>query len=105
MATSPIIFDSTYLTTQRVNNQVAWDEPLPGTSFCFWMAGWVLMPWSPPNYIPNKNDFLRVIDAVLARRAFPTGTDVYRYGAGPFWSRNSYAPQATPHSFQLDWEI
>src|SRR5438552_11736854 len=104
MATTTIIFDSTYTRNYRLNGEVAWDDPLPGASFCCWMAGWVLTPWHPPQYVPTKDDFLRVIDAVLARRGFPTGTDVYKYGPGPWWSHINYAPRATPHSFQVDWE-
>jgi len=100
-----IIFDSTYTRNSRLNGTAGWDEPQSGASFCAWLAGWVIMPWHAPNYVPTSTDFLRVIDAVLARKGFPTGRDVYRYGAAPYWSTTNYGPKATPHSFQVDWEI
>jgi hypothetical protein len=105
MASPTIIFDSTFWRGSRVNNEPVWDEPLPGASLCAWLQLWTIMPWAPPKYVPKTSDFLRVIDAVLAKRGFPTGKDVFRfYGPAPYTSQTNFGPKTTPHSFQLDWE-
>src|SRR4029079_1778057 len=100
-----IIFDSTFTRLARADRQPAWDEPVLGASFCCWLSGSVVIPWSPPKYIPQAKDLLRVIDAVLARRGFPVGTDVFKAGPPPYWSRTNFGPKATPHSFQMDFEL
>src|SRR5262245_17729541 len=99
-----IIFDSTFVRGSRGNGERAWDEPLPGASLCAWLNLSLVAPWWPPRYVPKASDFLRVIDAVLAGRGFPTGKDVYRYHGPPYTSQINYGPKTTPHSFQLDWE-
>src|SRR2546430_3846218 len=105
MATTTIIFDSTFTHGARANGEAAWDEPLPGASLCAWLPLGLVMPWAPPKYVPKSSDFLRVIDAVIARKGFPTGKDVFRYyGPPPYSSIINYGPRTTPHSFQLDWE-
>ena len=105
MAANTIIFDSTFTRDYRINGEAGWDEPLPGASLSAWMQLWMVMPWHPPGYIPNSGDFLRVIDAVLGRRGFPTGKDVYKYGPQPWWSQTNYGTKTAAHSFQLDFEI
>src|SRR5438105_4448012 len=105
MATNTIIFDSTFTHNYPLNGQAAWDEPLPGCSLCAWLMLGLVAPWPPPGYIPKSSDFLRVIDAVLGRRGFPTGKDVFKYGPQPWWSATNYGTKTTAHSFQLDFEL